>query len=162
MTQNFFEKAFASNAHDQYGSRRSNQESVRNNLGWRHTAMRDLKEHTDRVVQELREGEKLLEIDSLNTVNEEHRIIDAKGVSAEVFAKIYDMEVCLTSRDLELSVEEAVRHVLKLLYVSVKMVDGDEHVQGFKKQILNEVSSRYGPDKVEELKREKRYLEFEI
>lgn len=87
-------------------------------------------------------------------------VIEAKSAAAEIFSKVYDMEVALTSPDISLCVEDAARHILQLTSISVKMIDEDPEVKDFKAAILTEMEKKYGMEQLAELRKEKKYLEF--
>jgi hypothetical protein len=124
--------------------------------------MRELRELMDRLVAQLRQVVEQEKVSFEDAVVVENKVISAKETATEVYGKTYDLENYLVSRDIEFSVEDAVRHVLTLLYTSVAVVDSDEHVKAFKGQILGEVSAKYGVEKTEELKQGRKYLEIEI
>ncbi|KAJ6027730.1 hypothetical protein N7499_001188 [Penicillium canescens] len=46
-------------------------------------------------------------------------------VAAAIYSKVYDMEVALTSPEISLRVEDAIRHILQPATISVKMIDED-------------------------------------
>ncbi|CAI7565811.1 unnamed protein product [Penicillium glandicola] len=87
-------------------------------------------------------------------------VIEAKMVAAEIYSKVYDMEVALTSPDISLCVEDAIRHILQLTTISVKMIDEDPEVRDFKVSILDQVNQKYGPEQAAELSKERKYLEL--
>lgn len=161
-SKDFFSKFFCANAWDQYGGRKRDQESLRNRLGWRHTHMRQLQALIETALGQLDVEAKRVDLSFAGCLESEEKIIDSKKVADHVYDKIYDMEVCLTSRDIEISVEDAIRHILKLLYLSLAIVDEDTHIQDFKRKILEAISEKYGVEKTEELKQEKKLLEFDI
>jgi hypothetical protein len=91
-------------------------------------------------------------------VEDEHSMIDTKKIAADVYNKLYDMEVQVLSTEVKISIEDALRHVLKLTYISVDMVDQDEHVKVFKGLILGSIADKYGREKTEELKQDRQLL----
>ena len=162
MMQDPISKLFCANAWNQYGGRKADQELLRNRNGWRLRGQEDYVELTETVNKQL-----VIHRDTINntfagTIETENMIIDRKKVADEVYNKVYDMEVCLISREIELSVEDAVRHILKLVYLSLAMVDQDEHVKKFKGRILAAISDKYGRERTEELKKARKLLEFSL
>ena len=87
-------------------------------------------------------------------------VIDAKMMAAEIYYKVYDMEVALTSPEISLCVEDAIKHILQLTTISVKMIDEDPEVRDFKVSIQGQVDQKYGPERAAELMKEKKYLEL--
>ena len=87
-------------------------------------------------------------------------VIEAKMVAAEIYSKDYDMEVALTSPEISLRVEDAIRHILQLTTISEKMIDEDPEVRDFKAFILDQVNVKYGPEQAAELRNEKKYIEL--
>jgi hypothetical protein len=87
-------------------------------------------------------------------------MIEAKMVAAEIYSKVYDMEVALASPGISLRVEDAIRHILQLTTISVKMIDEEPEVMDFKFSILDQVNVKYGPEQAAELRNDKKYIEL--
>ena len=162
MVQSFFTKWFIANAWDQYGSQRDHQELMRNKLYWHHTNMRDLKEQMGRLLNSLRQASDQVQITFKESVRIEHDIIDAKIAATEEYSTLYDMMVCLEKCDIEFGIEEAIRQVLSLTMISAKMIDEGQNVTTLKTQILANMVRKYGQEKIEGLKEERKYIEFNI
>jgi hypothetical protein len=85
-------------------------------------------------------------------------VIEAKMVAAEIYSKVYDMKVALTSPEISLRVEDAIRHILQLTRISEKMIDEDPEVRDFEAFIPDQVNVKYGPEQAAELRNEKKYI----
>jgi hypothetical protein len=107
-------------------------------------------------------GRELAELESKYRASQrmQNCVIEAKMVAAEIYSKVYDMEVALTSPEISLRIEDAIRHILQLTTISVKMIDEDPEVRDFRVSILNQVNVKYGPEQAAELRNEKKYIEL--
>ena len=124
--------------------------------------MREFKELVERLPPQLHDQSETLKRLHRQSIQIENALIDMKTNSYEVCRKIGAMENCLLDSDMEVSVEEATRHVLNVTYVSVEMIESDAFARDLKGQILARVSEKFGREKTEELKHERQYLPLEI
>ena len=124
--------------------------------------MREFKELVERLPPQLQDQSETLNRLHRQSIQIENALIDMKTNSYEVCRKIGAMENCLLDSDMEVSVEEATRHVLNVTYVSVEMIESDAFARDLKGQILARVSEKFGREKTEEPKHERQYLPLEI
>lgn len=153
---------FAKNAWEQYGDRWRSQEKTKDSWNRLYSHMREFEYLIGGFPPQLRQHSDTLKQIHKDSVVIENNLIDMKTAAYEVHRKIGAMENCLLSSDMEVSIEEATRHVLKLTYVSIEMVENDGFARSLKGQILSRVSEKFGFDKTEELKHERQYLALEV
>ncbi|KAF8320816.1 hypothetical protein DL93DRAFT_2073542 [Clavulina sp. PMI_390] len=147
-----FERVFATNARIEYGPARDVAEVNLNITHQQHIQMRDLREKMEQIARDIEPVLDEPRIDFHSARVEEHRVIDAKKAAMELFSKTCQLENFLLSREIEFSVEDAVRYILQIVYCVIGVVDSDVHVKRFKAQIMGEVVQKYGEKRAEELK----------
>jgi hypothetical protein len=93
-------------------------------------------------------------------MDEEHKIINAKEVAAELYAKVYDLEVWMESSLIQLDRDTCLKHILCLTEIKIPAIDGDIHVAEFKKQIDGRFLEHYSAEGLIELKQGRAFIEI--
>ena len=151
------------NAHDQWDGARDDAQRRRSYQGYRLNGMVELHGRMSKIADDITAFLNETKGSYDHAREEEHRVIDAKKAATEVMLKTSQLENLLMTRDIEFSVEEAVRHILQIVHTVVSAtVDSDVHVQGMKAQIIGEVANKYGDEGARKLTERKAYLPFDV
>lgn len=159
-SQSAFEKIFKSDPRDGYNDRVHHLRVHAENIRVKESELLVLGKTMDDIQEELGKLQWRLGEEYRESQQRQNCVVDAKEAAAEIFSKVYDMEVALTSPEISLCVEDAARHILKLVSVSVKIVDEDPEVKDFKEAIMSEIEHQFGSEKAAELSKEKKYIEI--
>jgi hypothetical protein len=143
-----------------YHEHKSSQEQHRNSEGWKHTHMREFVELEQSLINDLRQVANRLNDLKQATMDKEHKIINAKEVATELYAKVYDLEVWMESSLIQLDWDTCLKHILCLTEIKIPAIDGDIHVAKFKKQIDDRFLKHYSAEGLIELKQGRAFVEI--